>query len=252
MKGGAGYIVSPGDTGIESPSTGAWWLAIGQGAYLPDEVCAFLATEAAPLLALGRLLLLPAPAVGCWKSHHGPCENLLVNSMGTSLLLNRGSTASNFPVGMVPFFEDAPLQAIADLLGEHPEQTRRLRLALLKKTRELRAHGSPEGASRELRDEISDAFAEWNDLNQQVATKHRWHSEEDQMAAATLSFQDQWSPVFTLSRLGYRWSIDSVGEFKSGTNDFQVEKGTPLGNWLMAPGEGMFMFQVTSDESDQT
>jgi hypothetical protein len=170
--------------------------------------------------------------------------------MGTSLLLNRGSAVPDFSVGIVPYFEDAPLKAIADLLGEHPDQGRRLRLALLKRTRELRAHGSTEGASRELRDEIADAFAEWRDLNQRMAAKHRWHNEEDKLAARTLSFQNQWSPVFTLSRLGYRWSVESVGEFKNDTEKFQIEEGTPFGNWLMPPDRGKRFLFVKDEESE--
>lgn len=248
VKGGSGYMFALADVAFESPSSGPWFPAIGNGAYLPEEVCAFLATEAAALLAQGRLVLLPAPAVGCWQPHHGPCENLLVDLMGTSLLLNRGSVASDFPVGIVPFFEDAPLEAIADLLGEHPDQTRRLRLALLKKTRELRAHGSPEGASRELRDEIADAFAEWKDLSKRMAAKHLWRNEEDQLAAETLNFQNQWFPVFTLSRLGYRWRLESVGEFKNEAGEFHVEKGMPFGNWLMPPYEGKLILGIKQDE----
>lgn len=250
VKGGAGYIFALGSKAFDSPSSGPWFMALGQGAYLPEDVCKFLATEAAPLLAQGRLLLLPAPAVGCWEAHHGPCENLLVDLMGASLLLNRGSSASDFPVGIVPYFEDAPLNAIGDLLGENPDQARRLRLALLKRTRELRAHASPEAASRELRDEINDAFAQWRDLHEQVARKYRWHNEEDQLAARTLSFQNHWSPVLTLSRLGYRWSIGSVGEFKSEATDFHVEKGTPFGNWLMPPYEAKLLLAVKEDEEN--
>jgi tetratricopeptide (TPR) repeat protein len=250
-KGGSGYIFALGSKAFDSPSSGPWFPALGQGAFLPEEVCRFLSREAAPLLAQGRLLLLPAPAVGCWQPNHGPCENLLVDLMGTSLLLNRGSAVPDFSVGMVPYFEDAPLKAIADLLGEHPDQGRRLRLALLKRTRELRAHGSPEGASRELRDEITDAFAEWRDLNQRIAAKHRWHNEEDQLAARSMSFQNQWSPVFTLSRLGYRWSVESVGEFKSETEEFRVETGTPFGNWLMLPDREK-RFLVIEEEEPNT
>lgn len=238
VKGGSGYMFALAESLYESPSSGKWFPAIGNGAYLPEEVCVFLATEAAPLITQGRLVLLPAPAVGCWQPHHGPCENLLADMMGAALLLKRGTGPSQFPVGVVPFFEDAPLGAIADLLGEHPEQTRRLRLALLKRSRELRAHGSPEGASRELRDEIADAFAVWKDLNQQVARKHRWNNCEDELAAETFNFQNEWSPVFTLSRLGYRWNVASIGEYKSNSADFRVEEETVLGNWLMPPYEG--------------
>jgi hypothetical protein len=70
------------------------------------------------------------------------------------------------------------------------------------------------------------------------------------MAAETLNFQNQWSPIFTLSRLGYRWSIGSVGEFKNEATEFHVEKGTPFGNWLMPPYVGRLILAVKKDESD--
>ena len=74
--------------------------------------------------------MLPAPAVGCWQPEHGPCEGLLVDLTGTTPILNRSAQQDASPVGFVPFFEDVPIPAIVDLLGERPEQTRRLRLAL--------------------------------------------------------------------------------------------------------------------------
>ncbi len=251
VKGGSGYLFALADIAFESPSSGPWFPAIGMGAFLPEEVCVFLATEAAPLLKQGRLVLLPAPAVGCWQPHHGPCENLLVDLMGTSLLINRGSVTSDFPVAIIPYFEDAPLEAIADLLGEHHDQTRRLRLALLRKNRELRAHGTPEGASRELRDEITEAFVEWKDLNKRMAARYHWRNEEDMLAAKTFSFQNQWSSFFTLSRLGYRWTVGSVNELKSDTAKFHVKKGTPFGNWLKPPYEGKLIPTMQLTDSKQ-
>ena len=106
------------------------------------------------------------------------------------------------PVGFIPFFEDVPVSAIVDLLGERPEQTRRLRLALARKTRELRGHGSVEAGQRELQDEIQDAFAEWASIHRSFGKKHEWQNREDEMSSTALRFQDQWSPVFMLSQLG--------------------------------------------------
>ena len=72
--GGAGYVGFFG-TVLRSPSGIPWVAALGNGAYLPEEVCRFLFSEAVGLLEQGRLILLPAPAVGCWQPEHGPCED---------------------------------------------------------------------------------------------------------------------------------------------------------------------------------
>jgi hypothetical protein len=61
-------------------------------------------------------------------------------------------------------------------------------------------------------------------LNQRMATKHRWHSEEDQLAAEAHHFQNQWSPLFTLSRLGYRWSVGSVGSSSATLPSFTLKR----------------------------
>jgi tetratricopeptide (TPR) repeat protein len=237
--GGAGYVGFFG-TILRSPSGIPWVTALGNGACLPEEVCRLLFSEAVGLLQQGRLIVLPAPAVGCWQSEYGPCEKLLVDLMGTTPLLHRANDQDGTPVGFVPFFDDAPIPAIVDILGERPEQTRRLRLALTKKTRELRSHGSLDAGKRELQDEIKDAFAEWSAIHRSLGQKHEWQSRRDELASTALRFEDQWSPIFTLTQLGYRLRVQAVDRALDPSStrvryDF-FKEGTPFGSWLLPPG----------------
>jgi len=251
--GGAGYIGFFG-TVLRSPSGIPWVAALGNGAYLPEEVCRLLLTEAAGLLEQGRLILLPAPAVGCWQPEHGPCEKLLVDLTGATPVLDRSADQDASPVGLIPFFEDVPIPAIVDLLGERPEQTRRLRLALIRKTRELRGHGSLEAGKRELQDEIQDAFAEWAAIHRALGRKNEWHNREDEMSSTALRFQDQWSPIFMLSQLGYRLRVEPVGA-AAGPSPRQPSylpaEGTPFGSWLLPPGPHILSAEARSDSGGE-
>jgi len=251
--GGAGYVGFFG-TVLRSPSGIPWVAALGNGAYLPEEVCRFLFSEAVGLLEQGRLILLPAPAVGCWQPEHGPCEKLLVDLTGTTSVLNRSADQEASPVGFIPFFEDVPVSAIVDLLSERPEQTRRLRLALARKTRELRGHGSVEAGQRELQDELQDAFAEWASIHRSFGKKHEWQNREDEMSSTALRFQDQWSPIFMLSQLGYRLRVESAG-LAAGSSPrhaaYVPDEGTPFGSWLLPPGPHILSAVARGDGGDE-
>jgi hypothetical protein len=247
--GGAGYTGFFG-TILQSKSGSHWVGALGMGAYLPESVCRFLSTEAAGLLEQGRLIVLPAPAVGCWQPEHGPCEELLVDLTGATPIMNRSAQLDVSPLGFVPFFEDAPIPAIVDLLGERATQTRRLRLALTRKSRELRGQGSLEAGKRELQDEIQDALAEWASVHRSLGKKHKWLDRDDEMSSSAWRFQDHWSPIFMLSRLGYRLRIETVGAPSSSASDeerYTPDKGTPFGNWLLPPGPNILSAEAQSD-----
>jgi tetratricopeptide (TPR) repeat protein len=250
VAGGAGYIGFFG-TILKSPSGIPWVGAIGYGACLPEEICRLLFAEASGLLEQGRLIVLPAPAVGCWQSEYGPCEKLLVDLMGTTPLFHRANDQEVSPVGFVPFFDDAPIPAIVDLLGERPEQTRRLRLALTKRTRELRNHGSLEAGKRELQDEIKDAFAEWSAIHRSLGQKHEWQSRRDEMSSTALRFEDQWSPIFMLNQLGYRLRVQALDRSldpSSAPVRYDVKEGTPFGSWLLPPGPHILSAQAKAEE----
>lgn len=59
----------------------------------------------------------------------------------------------------------------------------------------------------------------------------------DRFGATAVSFQNEWAPVLTLNRLGYRMSLAKPSA-RDGENRerFVAKEGTPFGNWLHLPG----------------
>jgi tetratricopeptide (TPR) repeat protein len=236
--GGAGYIATLGSLAWESKETGPWFPIIGYGPFLPVELIKLLAKDALPLIEQGRLIVLPAPAVGCWQDPFGPAEHLLANLMAATPMAHSEPMMSSFPLGVLPFFEDAPLGLLADLLAKDTEAPRRLRLALIRKTNELRMHGAAEAVSREIADEIADALASMDDTHRGISRKRGYATRHDSLGATAITFRDAWAPILTLRRLGYRMTLAQTRDGKKDSPvRFGVEKGTPFGNWLMPPGQ---------------
>ena len=75
MFAGQGYIVTSDKTNK------GWPVALSWANPLPREISYFLATKALPLIKAGRLVVLPAPLVGCTQSAIGWTDNLLVDNM---------------------------------------------------------------------------------------------------------------------------------------------------------------------------
>ena len=73
--GGQGYIRTS-DTLADKYG---WHAAMGWANFFPEEVSEFLAVEALPLVRSGRLVLLPAPLIGCTQSDVGWTDNLFVD-----------------------------------------------------------------------------------------------------------------------------------------------------------------------------
>ena len=75
--GGQGYV----RTSDELEGKDGYHAAIGWANYLPREVAEFLATDALALLRSGRLVVLPAPLVGCTQTAVGWTDNLLADAL---------------------------------------------------------------------------------------------------------------------------------------------------------------------------
>ena len=69
--GGMGFVRCMGDRKTNTT------VLIGSSNLLPEEVGVFLATEALPLVRSGRLILLPAPLVGCTQTAIGWTDDML-------------------------------------------------------------------------------------------------------------------------------------------------------------------------------
>lgn len=75
--GGHGYAVTAGSVFRDHAE---WHPALSWANPLPREVAMFLAGEALPLVTAGRLVVLPAPLVGCTQTAIGWTDNLLVEN----------------------------------------------------------------------------------------------------------------------------------------------------------------------------
>ncbi len=89
--GGQGYTRTS-DTYAEKDG---WHAAVGWGNFLPKDVAEFLATEALPLIQSGRLILIPAPLVGCTQSAIGWTDNLFVDTFLGGVVKTAGFRQKN-------------------------------------------------------------------------------------------------------------------------------------------------------------
>jgi tetratricopeptide (TPR) repeat protein len=263
--GGWGYAVCLGDKLKKAPThTRTWYPAMGWGSLLPENVVKFLVTEAKPLLEQGRLLLVPAAATGCFHPGHGPLENLFAEICNAVPCVK--STDSQNPIGLLPYFPDVPLDALADVIGEHSQTLARLRLLLIRHSRELRSHADPRAAMKELDLEIQDALASLRDLEAHLSRRNGWAKRDEPIAGSRLGFTDQqafqaafesegsrplvslsamlgglerqaWSPVLVLESMGYDWRVASPSAVQP-RKRYEPEAGEAIGAWLCPPTRG--------------
>jgi tetratricopeptide (TPR) repeat protein len=103
--GGAGYLMS-----FAEKDGRHLYFAMTSASRLPDDVTAFLMTEARPLLAAGRLIVVPATGVGCVHPGHGPLEQLLAETANAIPGLRSTGNPREVPIGMMPYSPEAPLR----------------------------------------------------------------------------------------------------------------------------------------------
>jgi tetratricopeptide (TPR) repeat protein len=266
--GGWGYAVCAGSKLDRKPThTRTWYPAMGWGSILPAAVANFLATEAKPLLEQGRLLLVPAAAIGCFHPSHGPLENLF-SEICNAVPCVKGNNSPN-PIGLLPYFPDVPIAALADVIGEHNQTLAKLRLLLIRQSRELRLHGDPQAAMKELELEIQDALASLRDLEASLSRKKGWAKRDEPLAGSRFDFTRQqmfqaafesegsrplvslsamlgglerqvWSPVLMIESMGYGWRVASASATQP-RKRYQPEEGEAIGAWLCPPTPGWSM-----------
>jgi tetratricopeptide (TPR) repeat protein len=109
-----------------------WHAAMGWGNFLPKEVTEFLATDALPLLRSGRLVLLPAPLVGCTQSAVGWTDNLFVDALLGGVVKTAGTRTGDADAGSrnllsrsldlgtvsIPFIDNIPFCELNQVLDD--------------------------------------------------------------------------------------------------------------------------------------
>jgi hypothetical protein len=129
--GGHGYIQAAGSDGRWSPSTVT-------GNYLGLDIIGFIHNEAYDLFRQGRLIVLPAPLVGCTQSSVGWSDELLlgnflsgvVSTVGTRKEGDVGERACrtiNLCELKIPYIKDVSLYDLAMSLEQLKEHTSPLR-----------------------------------------------------------------------------------------------------------------------------
>jgi len=124
--GGHGYDVAAGSAFGDHAE---WCPALSWANPLPREVALFLAGEALPLVSGGRLVVLPAPLVGCTQTAIGWTDNLLVeNFLGgvvdvvrredSAASLTRKQRVLDIAQIQIPFIDNVELADLANVLDE--------------------------------------------------------------------------------------------------------------------------------------
>jgi hypothetical protein len=225
-----------------------WHPALGPHSVIPDEVASFLATEARPFLQSGRLVIVPAVAAGCINPGHGPFEQLLAEA-ANALPSVRWKGFAGSLIGMIPHSPDAPLEVLAELAEVEASRLRKLRLLLLKRSRELTPDGEISREARTLSLEIDDALRDFADRNERFARKKGLARAKEPLAAATARFRlsgkkltgegsnSPFAPLFVLQSLGYGWRVESP-DIPQLPPRFEPRSGDVIGTWLAPPSAG--------------
>lgn len=258
--GGWGYSVCAGDVLKRKGSRKKWHPALSHIAIFPEEVAAFLATEARPFIEAGRLVVVPAVGAGCVNPGHGPFEQLLAEAANAIPSVRwRGSDAT--PIGLVPHSPDAPFELLAEVAEAEVGRLRKLRLLLVKRSRELRPDREIGQEARLLALEIDDALRDFEACNAELARKKGLQKATEPLSGTTAPFRSTgrklsevtsdspFAPLFVLQSLGYGWRVQG-SEILRFPPRFQPQEGDVLGTWLAPPSPGWNIPTVVSPTGD--
>ena len=191
--GGQGYI----RTSDTLDGKDGWHAAMGWANFLPEKVSEFLAIDALPLVRSGRLVLLPAPLVGCTQSDVGWTDNLLVDSLFGGVVKSASSstdTDSGSASGSesrlvdlstvnIPFIDGVSLSDLDHILNNSGDWLPSLRQPI---RRSIASNGLRfeqwDGLQPYLMD-VRDAFRQ---LDEHCKTLVKQHSDQSSWRAATL------------------------------------------------------------------
>lgn len=201
---------------------------------LPPEVGRFLCEEAVHLISLGRLLLVPATGIGCIGIGHGPTESLFAEACNAIPAIK--GDAAKFPASWMPYFHDIPLNALAHVVQEYDEPLRRLRMLLMRKTRQFRSSGVTGTEAKELELEIKDSIAEITDTQAGLGRKHGWGEAQEAVVSRHDGFSEESvAPILILQSMGYRWRIEpAIGQAAPETKMLPKDN-EPILTWLHPP-----------------
>lgn len=181
--GGHGYAVTASRTSDKRYVVSTSWANP-----IPPEVTTFLAREALPLFSAGRLLVVPAPLVGCSQSAVGWTDNLLVDGLlggvvnvGRRLL---SDSASPIPTTQrildlaqirLPFIDNIGMADLASILDETERWIGPLRRRILGVLASGDLNNERWASMATLEREIGDGCQELQEAMSEIARRHGWH-----------------------------------------------------------------------------
>jgi nucleoside phosphorylase len=162
--GGHGYAVTADRT-----SDKRYVVSMSWANPIPPEVTTFLAREALPLFSAGRLLVLPAPLVGCSQSAVGWTDNLLLEGLlgGIVGVARNSATDADTPQRVLdlsrvklPFIDNISMSDLASVLDDTDRWTGPLRRHVMKAYESGDLNNERWASITSLEQEIQDACRE--------------------------------------------------------------------------------------------
>lgn len=258
--GGWGYSVCAGDVLRKKGSRKKWHPALSYIAIFPEEVAVFLATDARPFIEAGRLVVVPAVSAGCINPGHGPFEQLLAEA-ANAIPSVRWRGFEGTPIGSVPHSPDAPFELLAEVAETEADRLRKLRLLLLKRSRELRPDREVGQEAKLLTLEIDDALRDLESRNAELARRRGLQKAKEPIAGGTAPFRSTgqklsdlasdspFAPLFVLQSLGYGWRVQGP-EIPRLPPRFEPQEGDVVGTWLAPPSPGWDIPTVVAPTSE--
>ena len=201
---------------------------------LPPDVERFLREEAAPLISLGRLIVVPSTGICCIGTGHGPVESLFAEACNAMPAIK--GDAARFPASWVPYFPDIPISVLADVVLGQEVSMRRLRLLLLRKTRQFISGGITGSETKELELELQDSLAHITEAQAALRRKHEWGEAQEAVASRYDGFTEQdVAPILLLQNMGYRWRVEHAIGGSVPEPNLLPKSDEPIGTWLHPP-----------------
>lgn len=208
---GAGMVLAPafldlgeGDFGLHGYSLclgstlerrgKEWTVGMGWANLLPKEVGVFLAGEACGLIGAGRLLVLPAPLVGCTQSAVGWTDHMLLEAFlgGVVNVVGAGPLPSAQRVldlsrASVPYIDGVSMGDLGLVLNDTEEWLRPLRALLFRSLQGDDLRRERWQAIAALENDIQDACRELRERLGDVARTRNWTIMESDASVAAAS-----------------------------------------------------------------
>ncbi len=243
--GGQGYCIMRDKLeGVDGFLIGAGWAN-----FLPAEVSTFLATRALPLIRSGRLVVLPAPLVGCTQSTIGWTDNLLVDNLFGGVVTVAGMTVNDWSAERprrlldlatvrIPFVDGIDLGDLDTVLDEMADWLSPLR-------RLLRTSVSGHAVRQERWEQMGPCFDDIRDACRQL--EERWRSLATSGAAASWHV-DATTSTFSVGERGVdAMGTDPLTDFLRATTMRLPEIGPWIPFWRLSCKSGKIAWANSLD-----